>query len=89
MAAQLITYTANSSHRSYDEIIDAIKEIGDFCKIKDTVWIVDTSLNTVTLRDKLKKHIGIDDELTVITLSDDWSTQNHSNEVNNWLRNHL
>ena len=89
MAVQLITYTPNSSHRNYNDLIDDIKELGDWCKISETVWIAETSLNTLTLRDKLKKHIGIGDQLAVITMAGDWSTQNFSNDINNWLRNHL
>lgn len=49
-----ISYDLNNPGQNYDDLIDAIKKYGTYCKINKSDWIICTNDKAKTIRDNLK-----------------------------------
>jgi hypothetical protein len=56
---------------TYDKLVKAIQSLGAFWHHLETIWIVQCALTPDQIRDRLKSHIGIDDQLLVVNISGD------------------
>jgi len=86
----LVTYdltTPNDTPDNYELIIGAIKsKFNNWCRIEQSVWLVDTGVNAVTARDILKPFMHASDVLFVAPLRGAWASWNFGDERNNWLK---
>ena len=90
MANVLIGYDLNRPHQDYQDLIDAIKQLGSWWHCLDSTWIVMTSLTVVQVRDALKVHIDSNDELLVVPLVQGvgaWTGFNQ--QCSDWLTTNL
>jgi hypothetical protein len=75
---------------TYDELIEAIKAFGDWWHHLETVWIVRCTNSPTEVRERLRSHIGEEDQLLVIDISSvtaDWLGINDAG--NQWLKDNL
>jgi hypothetical protein len=75
---------------TYDGLIKAIKAFGDWWHHLETVWIVRCTNSPTEVRERLKSHIGEEDQLLVIDVSSvtgDWLGINDAG--NQWLKDNL
>jgi hypothetical protein len=56
---------------AYDGLVKAIQSLGTWWHHLETVWIVQCTDSPGEIRDKLKSHIGSEDQLLVIDISGD------------------
>jgi len=67
-------------------IIGAIKsKFNSWCRIEQSVWLVDTTLDAATTRETLKPYMHEGDKLFVAQLIKHWASWNFGDNRNNWL----
>lgn len=90
MNTLLIGYDLNKSGQNYEDLIDAIKDMGAWWHYLDSTWLVKTEETHVTARNKLKHHLDSNDELLVINVTGDaaaWT--GFSDSAGKWLKDNL
>jgi hypothetical protein len=87
----LITYDLHyPREETYEGLIEAIKAFGDWWHHLETVWIVRCTNSPTEVRERLKSHIGEEDQLLVIDISSvaaEWLGINDAG--NQWLKDNL
>lgn len=90
MSTLLIGYDLNRSGQNYDELIAAIKSLGNWWHHLESTWLVKTSLGPVQVTDQLKAHIDNNDELLVVDITGDAAAWTGFNQHGSqWLQNNL
>jgi sugar/nucleoside kinase (ribokinase family) len=56
---------------AYDQLVEAIQSLGAWWHHLETVWIIRTNKAPAAIRDRLKGHLGADDQLLVLDISGD------------------
>jgi hypothetical protein len=75
---------------AYDGLVNAIQGLGPWWHHLETIWIVQCAQTPGAIRDRLKSHIGIDDQLLIVDISGDvagWAGINESGSQ--WLGNNI
>jgi hypothetical protein len=54
---------------AYEKLVKAIQHLGAFWHHLETVWIVQCALTPAQIRDRLKSHIGIEDQLLIVDIA--------------------
>src|SRR5665213_3313923 len=71
-ATILIAYDIHPPRgEAYDGLVKAIQALGAWWHHLETIWIVQCAHTPGEIRDRLRSHIGIDDQLLVIDISRD------------------
>jgi hypothetical protein len=71
-ATILIAYDIHPAQGAgFDDLIAAIQSLGAWWHHLETVWIVRSNQRADEIRDKLKSHIGEDDQLLILDITDD------------------
>jgi hypothetical protein len=87
---QLVAYdltTPNDTPENYERIISAIKSrFNSWCRIEQSVWLVDSSSDSSSVRETLKPFMHDGDVLFVAKLERDWASWNFGDRRNNWLK---
>lgn len=84
---RLISYDLNRPRQNYPDLIDAIKDLGPWCRPLASLWLVISNLTVQELLHTLQPHIDANDELLVVDVTGDaagWTGL--SEEASNWLR---
>ena len=68
-----ISYDLNKPCQDYEELYEAIKELGSWWHYLDSTWLVSTNLNASQIFSKLKEHIDANDNILVISVGNDYS----------------
>lgn len=90
MKTYLIGYDLNSPGKDYAELIKAIKELSNnWWHHLDSTWIVKHDGSAVSIRDNLKKHIDLNDELLVVNLSGEGAWSGFNEKGSKWLKDNL
>ncbi len=91
MATILIGYDVHSPEgEAHDALVTAIQSLGGWWHHLETIWIVKSDQGPAAIRDRLKAHVGDDDQLLVIDISGDkaeWFGVNETGSV--WLKNNV
>ena len=79
--------TPNDTPENYELIIGAIKsKFKSWCRIEQSVWLVDTGLEAAAVRDTLKLSMHKGDVLFVGRMSGGWASWNFGDRRNEWLK---
>ena len=75
----------------YHNLYDEIASLGECCQVLDSVWILISESESISIKDKLVSCIGTDDIFFISQLStpSDAAWLNLSSNVNNWLKSKL
>lgn len=85
----LVTYDLKTPHDTsdnYDRIIAAIKDCGSWAHIEKSVWLVESRLGAVPLRDHLITFLSANDPLFVVAIHGDWAGYNLAPGRVEWLK---
>jgi len=73
MAVYMIGYDLNKD-KDYNELYDAIKSsYPTYWHHLDSTWLVDTTNDAKTIKEKIKPHIDDDDSLLIMRVTSDYS----------------
>lgn len=89
MKCYAISYDLIGPNRNYDKIHKAIRDLGFFACIHESLFIVKSTFTSSQLYDILIKNLDNNDKFLVIELGKDATWINLSNEVSNWLKSNL
>ncbi|SFH56410.1 hypothetical protein SAMN05216299_1232 [Nitrosospira sp. Nsp14] len=82
MAVYLVTYDLKAPGRNYDPVYDYLRGF-IHCKGLESVWLIQTALSSLDIRDKLMSLIDSNDVIFVARLSTTWGSYRYS--CANWL----
>ncbi|WP_413806322.1 hypothetical protein [Streptomyces sp. OE57] len=85
----IIGYDLNRPGQDYGSLQEAIKTLGTWWHHLDSTWIVATSKTTIQVRDGLKKHIDVNDELLVVELTGVGAWCGFPASGSEWLKKNL
>jgi len=72
VATILVAYDVHPAKgEAYEDLIKAIQSLGTWWHHLETIWIVQCTDTPSEIRDRLKSHLGNDDQLLVIDISGD------------------
>lgn len=88
MAVYSITYDL-INEKNYARVIKAIHNIsGIYTKVTRSQWLIESTLNSVQLRDYLLNHIDHDDRVFVCKIDkNNWAAQNIETQITQWMQN--
>lgn len=90
MPAQLIGYDLSRPGQEYEELFDAIKNVGrSWWRCLDSTWIVITRSTPAEVANALKPYLDQNDSLAVFTLTGGAAWVGLSDKCSQWLRNNL
>lgn len=89
MAVQMISYDLKNPGRNYNNLYEAIKGIGSWWHCVESVWLVQTNLNSAQIRDLLRPLLDTNDLLVVLAVDENWASIGLSDECNAWLHNNV
>ncbi len=91
VATILIAYDIHPPKgEAYDELIKVIQSLGTWWHHLETIWIVQCAHTPGEIRDRLKSHIGIEDQLLIIDISGDAAGSVGVNESGSkWLEDNI
>jgi hypothetical protein len=75
---------------AYENLIDAIRSLGVWWHHLETVWIVQCAYTPAKIRERLKSHIGTEDQLLIVDISGDvagWAGVNDTGSK--WLAQNI
>lgn len=76
MAIILVSYDLKAPGRNYQPVYDYMKTF-TWCKGLESVYLLDTTTSTDTIRDEMRKRIDDNDVVFVTRLQRDWSSFNY------------
>lgn len=82
----LISYDLIAPGRYYEPLFDYIKSFPKFAKPLESLWLIKTSKNYETVRDKLIRLIDSNDKILVIDITGDAASW-HNIPKSSWIRN--
>jgi hypothetical protein len=89
MKSYLITYDLMKPGQNYEKLYEAIKNVGPWCHLLESNWVVKSDLTAAQIRDKITPHIDKSDKLFVAQLSRDAAWIGLSEEISKWLKDNL
>ena len=90
MATYLIGYDLTAkAEGAYDELEEAVKQLGRWWHHLDSTWIVVTDKSTKEVRNALKPHLKSNDKLLVVKSGVEGAWTGFSDRASIWLKEHL
>lgn len=89
MTTYMIGYDLSLPGQSYEPLHNEIKKLGDYWHCLDSTWIVNTTLNSAQIRDRLLPFIDKNDSILVSLISRDAAWSGFNPACSDWLRNNL
>ena len=85
----LISYDLNAPGQNYDDLYEAIKNLGGWWHCLDSTWILNIDMKAVDIRNMLSPHIDSNDKLLVVKLDGEGAWTGFNNDCSSWLKNNL
>lgn len=89
MTTYMIGYDLSLPGQSYEPLHKEIKRLGDCWHCLDSTWIVNTTLKSEQIRDRLLPYIDKNDSILVSLISRDAAWSGFNPACSDWLRNNL
>jgi hypothetical protein len=91
MTIYMIGYDLHPSKgETYDELINAIKNLGKWWHCLDSTWLLSCNYSSVQIRDALWKHMKADDQLLVVAYAPPNSAwQGFTGDCQEWLKTNM
>ena len=80
------SYDLRKPGRDYESLYEVIKSYGTWWHQTDSVWIIVSSDNAASIRDRLNEHIDRNDKLFVVALQKQWAGVGFSQREYEWLK---
>lgn len=85
MAVRIVTYDLKVKNQDNTELREAIEEGYESFHLQESVWLIDTSKSSISVRDDLKRHLRQGDKLFVARIGKSWASYNAGKEAADWL----
>lgn len=86
----LVGYDLNKPDQDYSNLINQLKTYPQWFHCLDSTWVIQASETADKMRDALKAHVGVSDDVLVIEVTGDaWATYGFSEKGNEWLHSHM
>lgn len=89
MKCYAISYDLIGPNRNYNKIHQAIRDLGYYAYIHESLFIVKSSKTSSQIFDILIKSLDSDDKLLIIELSNNATWIGLTDEVSDWLKSNL
>jgi len=89
MMSYLISYDLNSPGQNYNDLYEAINNLGSCWHCLDSTWILDINKPAVDIRNALTPYIDSNDKLLVVKLSGEGAWTGFDRDCSSWLKNNL
>ena len=76
MAIVLVTYDLKQPGRNYTAVHNYLRQF-THCKQMESVWLLDTAVDTNTIRDAVRSAADSNDIVFVVRLTQQWSSWNY------------
>jgi hypothetical protein len=76
MAVLLVTYDLRQPGRNYQPVFDYLQRFTN-CKGMESVWLLDTTTSTETIRNDLMSIVDANDRLFVVQITRNWASFNY------------
>lgn len=76
MAIILVTYDLKKPGQNYSAVFEYLKRF-TYCKHMESVWLLDTTVNTETIREGVRSMADSNDTVFVVRLQREWSSWNY------------
>ena len=73
MSVYIVTYDLKSPGRNYQPIYDYLKRFKN-CHGLESVWLIDTAIDSSQIRDDLQKLVDSNDVIFVVELKQHWAS---------------
>lgn len=84
----LISYDLKYPGRDYTNLISEIKSLGNWAKPLESVWLVDTNIDILSIVSKLRS-LDLTDKLFVVHVSNPWRSVGLDQIVADWIQNRV
>lgn len=84
-----ISYDLTAPGRDYEDLIDKIKELGNWAHPVQSTWLVDTNMSLTDVRSSLVAIMDSNDKLIVTTCSKGAAWQKLHPDVVAWIKEKL
>lgn len=85
----IISYDLNRQGQNYQAVTDAIKSLGSWARVQDSVWYVDSNYGASAAGEKVYANMDSNDSLIVVNATtNDAVWWGLSNEVSNHIKTH-
>jgi hypothetical protein len=81
----MIAYDLHEPDRDYEAVIKVIKDLGLWCHVEESVWLVDTATKSGDVRDQLSE-VSKDATYLVQRVTKNWSSWGASEPMTAWLK---
>lgn len=89
MPAYIVCYDLHTPGQKYECLEKKIKAYGTWCHLQQSVWIVSTTQNSVSIRNNLKACLDSNDKLFVGCLSGEGAWTGYVKKTSDWLMDTL
>lgn len=86
MAAYIVTYDLMKQGQNYDCLCKKLEEYPTHWHAQGSVWLIQTSLSAVQVRDDLASCLDSNDKLIVARLQGEAAWQGYGEQINSWLK---
>lgn len=85
MSSFIVSYDLISD-KDYSKLYEAIRDYDSFAHVLESVWIINSSDSSTTIRDNLSSYMDSDDKLFVAKLSGESAWRNLSTKISDWIK---
>lgn len=86
MKTYVVSYDLRKPGQNYQSIIDKLKGYAGWCRLQQSVWIIQTTQSAVQVRDHLQPSLDVNDSLYVGKLSGEAAWFGQSEAVSKWIK---
>lgn len=86
MSVFSVSYDLHTPGRNYAPLYEGIKKLGSWNHLLESMWLVQTQLSEVDVRDRLRKVVDSNDSIFVVRVVHPWASLNISEDCVAWLR---
>ena len=81
----MVAYDLHKPDRDYADVEKCIQDLGSWCHLEESVWLVDTSSTPGEVRDALKE-TGTEATYFVQRVTENWASYGASKSKVDWLK---
>lgn len=89
MSTYIVTYDLKNPENNYEDLIKKIRSYKSWARLGDSSYVISTKQSVISIRNKLSDVLYNNDKLFVGKVNAPAAWYGLSEEVSDWLKNHL